>query len=509
MMSPFKMQEGLASMPLLVSLLCLFCGSYANAAGWDCTLSAPIILFDKDPDIVTLQQVVNVEEGTFTMKLNYTGGNAYVGIGVNTDGGEKMTPANAVIGRAYDDAEGTTTVMRYDLMSDEKDGSGVVPLDTQYQDMLKDATFEQPDLTTSILTFTQPIDDGNLVVTPDSKWLFAVGLPDNMWEGKHKIHGAFSLGLTPNCVAIPDPEPEVVVEPEGEEPEETTTDTGAETDAGDTDQGDNGDSVQGGDEPSGEEVSSPGTETSNSAASAFTEQANNAAGGIQFFDTSHPNRRLWAAHGIILAIAWGICAPLGIGASLVKGGLIKYVAPTNKGLWYQIHFYLNVLTVVLTAIGFLLGVVATQMEEDEKHFTGDVHHKAGLVIFILCLFQGVFGYFRPGLPKAPPASTPPATPENKDGSEESATANDTTELSFGEMKKPAAEPEKSSLRVGWEYSHRLLGMILLGLSWYNCHTGIEWMVQNWEDQNDLTGAFWGVTGGISGMVFLLAYVIRV
>ena len=83
MMSPFKMQGGLASVSLLASLLCLFCGSYVNAAGWDCTLSAPIILFDKDPDIVTLQQVVNVEEGTFTMKLNYTGGNAYVGIGVN------------------------------------------------------------------------------------------------------------------------------------------------------------------------------------------------------------------------------------------------------------------------------------------------------------------------------------------------------------------------------------------------------------------------------------------
>jgi hypothetical protein len=35
------------------------------------------------------------------------------------------------------------------------------------------------------------------------------------------------------------------------------------------------------------------------------------------------------------------------------------------------------------------------------------------------------------------------------------------------------------------------------------------MVDNWDDQKDLTGLFWGVTAGISGMVFLLAYVVRV
>jgi hypothetical protein len=68
-------------------------------------------------------------------------------------------------------------------------------------------------------------------------------------------------------------------------------------------------------------------------------------------------------------------------------------------------------------------------------------------------------------------------------------------------------PPKSPQRLAWDYGHRLLGMTLLGLAWYGCHSGIEWQVQNWEDQKDLTGVFWGVTAGISGMIFLLAYIV--
>jgi hypothetical protein len=87
------------------------------------------------------------------------------------------------------------------------------------------------------------------------------------------------------------------------------------------------------------------------------------------------------------------------------------------------------------------------------------------------------------------------------------TASDKSSSTAEEPKE--APSGKPVARLAWEYSHRLLGMLLLALAWYNCQSGIELHVSNYEDQNDYTGAFWGVTGGISGLVFLLAYVVRV
>lgn len=231
-------------------------------------------------------------------------------------------------------------------------------------------------------------------------------------------------------------------------------------------------------------------------------------------DTTHPYRALWAAHGIILVIAWGCCAPLGIGVSILRNGLIK--AGLDKGFWYRMHFYLNLSTVVLTVVGFIIAFVATHRESTKNHLY-DTHHKAGLAILILVLVQAFFGYYRPGLPK-PPQDKKNDT-DGKDSSEkedvdltttddrQSGSAVITTDKSSDDDKP--LESKKSALRLGWEYFHRLLGMLLLGLAWYNCHSGIEWQLANWEDQRDWTGVFWGITAGISGMIFLLAYVIRV
>ena len=505
------------------------CSVVVDAAGYDCTLSEPMVIYEgrNTGDILTLQQVLNLEELTFTMKLNYTGEtNAWIGIGINTGQLTKMTPGNVVIGRAYNEDD-TTSVMRYNLMNDQEDGSGVVPQDDYYQDYLMDATFEQPDYYTNILTFTHPIDDGNLVISPDSTWIFAVGLPDNQWDGKHTIHGSFLLTLTDDCVAIPDTE-----SPTEPPTNSTEEDDGVVPSEEDPTLGSEEDTPAGG----GAGAGAGGYNTGSSINQA------QAGGGIVLFDTTKPNRPLWVAHGVVLAIAWGICAPLGIGASLLRNGLLKYVSPTNKGLWYQLHYYWNMLTVVLTIVGFLLGVVATQMDDGEKHFSGDVHNKAGLFIFILCILQGLFGYFRPGLPQqpkaspamtsssAPPPTTlpPTSTKEEVDGSTShfevsienlndnktnnstsSSNASDTNSPSQKGGSTPPSEGEKSSLRLGWEYSHRLLGMILLGLAWYNCHTGMGLMIDNWDDTKDMTGVFWGITGGITGMIFLLAYVIRI
>ena len=70
---------------------------------------------------------------------------------------------------------------------------------------------------------------------------------------------------------------------------------------------------------------------------------------------------------------------------------------------------------------------------------------------------------------------------------------------------------QSRLRTGWEWTHRLLGVVLIALAWYNCHTGIEWQIENWEEgeeSKNWIGVFWGITIGISGTIFVMTYVMK-
>jgi hypothetical protein len=71
-----------------------------------CTFSSPLVLDDG----VTLEQVRNSAAGTFTMRITYTGGNAWIGIGINSEGSDKMVPASAVIGRMDYGADRTYNV---------------------------------------------------------------------------------------------------------------------------------------------------------------------------------------------------------------------------------------------------------------------------------------------------------------------------------------------------------------------------------------------------------------
>jgi hypothetical protein len=72
----------------------------AAAQQYACQFSAPLELAAG----VRLESVKNVQAGTFTMRLTYTEGLGWVSIGVNTEGGDKMVPGTAIIGRIeYDD----------------------------------------------------------------------------------------------------------------------------------------------------------------------------------------------------------------------------------------------------------------------------------------------------------------------------------------------------------------------------------------------------------------------
>lgn len=118
--------------------------------------------------------------------------------------------------------------------------------------------------------------------------------------------------------------------------------------------------------------------------------------------TYKPPHPLIILHGIVLAFAWGILSPL----SIVLGLCSKAAAAKRKRVadvvgekvfpdpqlvpqppaWYRAHRIFKTATIVLTVIGFGLGVFAVNSIE-EPHFTAP-HHRLGLAVFIIALLQG-------------------------------------------------------------------------------------------------------------------------
>jgi hypothetical protein len=295
------------------------------------------------------------------------------------------------------------------------------------------------------------------------------------------------------------------------------------------------------------------------------------SGVIQVQSSADETRPLWVAHGVLMALAWGVCAPLAIGAVMLRR--VSFLA--NGGCWFKIHFYMNVCNVLFTSAGFFLAVAAMNKQGDD-HFTENTHTKAGLAIFLVALFQFAVAFLRPDPPKAPTPNvksieSPADTVSNNSGPERASgieqavsvfppshnganrssamTVNESEELDLGrdsaatdsdqesvldgamiegglkscqlhhdgEATNKESElagfeknaPTKSKVRLAWEISHRFIGIALIGTAWFNCTSGIRLQVENYGEEEDHMAAFWGVTAGISGVLVFMAYVVRV
>ena len=169
------------------------------------------------------------------------------------------------------------------------------------------------------------------------------------------------------------------------------------------------------------------------------------------------NNSLWAAHGWLMTIAWAVLSPLAIGSSLLR----SYFRCCKEGLWFQLHRGLNMLVILFTTIAFLIAVAAISQETpagaDAGHFStgiSDGHRTIDLVIFILAFAQALGGMLRPHLQAA-------ATKNSKDEEDQK------TE------EQAASTPKKSKARKVWEIGHRVVGLSLLGLCWYQLQLGIR------------------------------------
>lgn len=458
-------------------------GGIVNALR-QCMFSDPVRVYSGNTGEVFMQQVKDSSTGTFSMKWTYTGDQAWIGVGINSAGRAKMTPATAVIGRVESDGI-STSVQYYSLTSDAEDASGVQPFSSS---TIRNAVFEQPDESTSILTFTQDLSE--MAVSDSSTWIFAVGLPGNQFAGKHVIDGSFQMGLTENCMEVADPTLSPTVQ--------VTINADSPTVVVSTDPDEESPSVAAA--PTSPIPSPTLAPVSSSVAGLSNGGDASASSGIVFLETNEYGN-LWMAHGVIMAIAWGVCAPLGIGASILR----DFIKEKFGRSWYNFHLYLNMMTLLLTVIGFLIAVVAME-KSGEHHFTENIHTRAGLTIMVLVVVQALAGYFRPA---ATPSAPAPSNTTKRSSQSDEELADDAEEaqevaLEQKEVSEPAESTKKPLKRLLWEWSHRLGGVTVLGLAWYNCYTGIDIQHEDFETK-DWSSAFFGITAAISATVFVLAF----
>jgi len=191
------------------------------------------------------------------------------------------------------------------------------------------------------------------------------------------------------------------------------------------------------------------------------------AGEIEVVETR--NKTLWKLHGYCAALAWGFFSPLAIGVAM-----LRYWFP--NGLWLKFHQCFNYMVVMLTILAFGFGVAAIKSETpaggNPRHFSfsPSPHRMFGLMVFLIVLFQTLGGQYRPH--------------------------------------NPAKGEEKSLTRRSWEVLHRVFGLFLLGISWYQIDSGIRIYQKLFADSanTNLSAIFWGSVGTITGLI-VVGYIV--
>jgi hypothetical protein len=605
-----------------------------------CSLSNRVSLHKSET--VWMQEYINTDRRTFKMRIRYTEGNSWVGVGVNYDKEERMAPSYAVIGTMKED--GTSHVQRYWI--DKSGEEGIVPIQDP-NGHLKNSSFIQENGET-FFEFEHDLvimENGFITqeINSDSVWIYAIGPDNNDWGGRHKIHGSFVTTLSDNCVVrqvtdVPTAAPTITVTGEaedgvdssGNDATNTTLPIASDVPPLDQDGSDSTLVVPADDEDTTNTSDTSKTTalddpvSSSTAAEETIEEGDegNEIDSEQSMSTSSSSSQgLWVTHGLFMAFAWGLCAPLAMGATFFKN---RFMFLKTNDRWFKIHIYLNIACAMLTILGFFLAVAATN-KDGNTFQSGTAHNKVGLTIFLFILMQVLAGYFRPSSPDDPTkgdiiavmpkignvkilnemidaekprpntasnnnnnnenglnCSTDPTETGNLDSSishdKDSCPANHNMEIVMSDddddswslftppPPPPLPFPEltdneqggtdspgdaggmddsnsncntfcrrittymkhvfgmasntattaitrttRSQRRQMWKYGHRMMGVMLLGMAWSNCHTGIVLLCTKFfteEKEEELINDFWGIVGTIACVYLFVGYIIR-
>jgi hypothetical protein len=514
-----------------ILLFLLFFPAAVQAQALDCSFQGEDIIQLRNGALLTMRHVMNPVDETLTVELVYEG-QGWISLGFSHRG--RMTGSYAVIGLP-DRPVSATNPGKYYL---EGETANAVWLMSDAQQTLTDTSLMQNETHTT-MKFTKPLAEvGELAIsaTAQNTFIYATGFSNQL--GLHNNDGSSRLVVTP-CRAVSESAAstmtivdssatsntgntlsEIVVEPTAiEDPPAGShsitanaqtnilDDKDEDEESGESDE--DSESVSDDSESDSEDSESDSEDSESDSEDIESDSEDSFGTDLSFLNQGGSTRQLWIWHGILMSVSWSILVPLAIGSSMLRDTLC--LAP---GVWLTIHLTLNMFAIMCMIVSFGIAVYATNANtmggEDPNPFSDLKHRTIGLVIFLLAFVQAASGLMRPSGPKKP--ATPVEVPKDvrrrdemvnelSDKSERTHRSND--DSSDDEVSSNEKTSGKSIARRIWEYKHRMVGLGLLGLSWYNCDSGLDLFAERYGENNDLSGAFWGVTGGLAGLICIL------
>ena len=255
--------------------------------------------------------------------------------------------------------------------------------------------------------------------------------------------------------------------------------------------------------------------------------------GEEDYELENPWKKLWMAHGMCASIAWAILVPLAIGSSLLRK--LPEKLGFHQSTWFSIHFALNTLAALLTIVSFSIAVYTSRQQYGKSNWKEHPHFIVGLVIFLLTLMQAVIGMLRPRrhakvslseVPKQVGSKRQPSF--ERDQVQENLIVHQGTSKEEVEVpltkKDPAikeqeiawtmeeeeneetvaSKPAKKSIPYAfWEVKHRIFGVGLLAISWWNIYSGWELFGELVVYGEDFGNAWLGVGSVVLGVIVIL------
>ncbi len=145
----------------------------------------------------------------------------------------------------------------------------------------------------------------------------------------------------------------------------------------------------------------------------------------------------WITHGVFGTLAFAVALP-----SSITAAFLRPLIPTS---WIFVHVYGNLLAFILTSITFFIAV-STMSKSGGEHFT-ESHHKIGISLLLLSLFQIVGGVFRPDKPT---------------------------------RQSNIQHPFHIRKRNIWKWFHHVLGISILSLGLYQVGDGLSMYAEDYE-----------------------------
>ncbi|KAG5176460.1 hypothetical protein JKP88DRAFT_261529 [Tribonema minus] len=190
-------------------------------------------------------------------------------------------------------------------------------------------------------------------------------------------------------------------------------------------------------------------------------------------------------HGLLMTLAFVGLMPLAIAVA-------RYGRRSKH--WLALHALLQFCSVILVAVAF--GIIVDYVGED--HFA-DTHGRVGLFLVCAVFLQVIVAVFRPHPPKPP--STPSVMASPPAPVADAGTTSSTAAVANGSAVKAEKGTRKSVLRWIWEIGHKVLGVGMVALGYYNIHEGLEYPES--EVSSNLSDILIGVACGTAGLFLIL------